>query len=712
MKTTYTAALLLLVISVSGLACATPTTYYVSADSGSDTNTGLSWAAAKLTIHAAVDLAADGDTVLVTNGTYSGGVVIPKAITVRSVNGPTVTPVLGGGHVFQLTHSGAVLEGFYIYGGHAGNIVAADSMGGGVCCGYDGSYGRVGSVFNGLTNTIRNCMFVGNYGSSAGAVVGGTLENCLLAGNSSREGGSAASHSSLNNCTVVGNVNLVSGAAVFGCVCRNTIIYDNANGTNYDAGSDLAYCCTLPMPLAGAGNITGAPGLAGLQNPHLASSSPCINAGRNADAPPGPDIDGAPRTIGGAVDIGCDEFDLASATGYLSAAIQTSETNVLTSVPLDLTAAIIGVPLGFEWNFGDGTSTSDVLVARHAWHTQGLYTVSLSSSNLSTSALSSIQVLVTPVGVNRTPVAYSLQWNINEDTGLALSWDQLGRDPDNDPLTLVLLAGPAHGSMNDGNDSFRFYRPAKDYFGHDEFTFALSDGVSTSEPATVSITVFSVDDPTLARAQTVYAVETNPVPIVLSVTDIDGPAAPFDFRLLSEPAHGSLRGSGNQWVYSARRGYVGVDSFRFEIYGGNWSSAADVTIIVEACLPFPAPDEILAELRTNNPNNSGGPGWITSAWLGRCNYGHAPWIYHPCHGWLYQIGDCANEGLWFYTLDMEWLWTSSHMYPWLYRYRAADSAVPEQQRAWLYYAGSDGTNRTFWNARSSVIETWPDWSKR
>lgn len=70
-------------------------TLYVSLESTNPVPPFATWATAATNIQNAVDAAKAGDTVLVTNGVYVGGVEVSNANTLQSVNGPKATIIDG-----------------------------------------------------------------------------------------------------------------------------------------------------------------------------------------------------------------------------------------------------------------------------------------------------------------------------------------------------------------------------------------------------------------------------------------------------------------------------------------------------------------------------------------------------------------------------------------------------------------------------------------
>jgi hypothetical protein len=293
--------------------------HYVAANSANPTPPYTSWATAATNIQDAIHVAEPGAQVLVTNGTYAP-ITANSLLSVRSINGAQST-IIDGGHSNrcaslenEVSLSGFTLtNGYAAYGGGAsggtlsncvlsGNSAWASYGGGAVSC------------------TLFNCALIGNSASdSGGGVAYGTLNNCLLIGNSATWFGGAAYGGTLNNCTVTGNSATNSGGGAYGqlyvaCTLNNCIVYSNTapTGANYALNDwvGINYCCTTPLATNGIGNITTAPLFVDQAggNLRLQSNSPCINAGNNAYAPAGPDLDGNPRIKGATVDIGAYEF--------------------------------------------------------------------------------------------------------------------------------------------------------------------------------------------------------------------------------------------------------------------------------------------------------------------------------------------------------------------------------------------------------------------
>jgi hypothetical protein len=339
---------------------ASATVHYVDLTSTNATSPYTDWATAATNIQDAVDASTNGDLILVTNGVYRTGgrvvslsptnrVVLDKAVTMRSVNGPAVTVIQGnlamGSNAVRCVYltMGAVLSGFMLTQGAATRYLADDYFnqaggGGGVWCWWPAKAMVTNCVLSNNLATaagagaygcfLNNCVLISNvvhFDAGWGSLGGGgayysDLTNCTLVGNSAWKGGGAHS-SGLNNCTIIGNQAMFGGVGggTYGGTLRNCIVYDNTapNDPNCSGGT-LSYCCTLPLPTNGVGNITNDPAFLDQVggNFRLQSNSPCINAGNNSYVSLATDLDGNPRIVGGTVDIGAYECQSPALFAY------------------------------------------------------------------------------------------------------------------------------------------------------------------------------------------------------------------------------------------------------------------------------------------------------------------------------------------------------------------------------------------------------------
>ena len=200
----------ILLLTVSDLRAAF---LFVSPTSTNPTPPYDSWATAATNIQDAVTAAQPGSLVLVTNGIYSGGLVVDKPIFILSVMGAQFTAIDGGGtnRCVWMTN-GTKLEGFTVTSGWAG------TDGGGVWCSSTNAW-------------VTNCVLAGNAASgTGGGAFGGLLGRCTLRGNTAGSGGGAAS-ATLNDCAVAGNRAVADGGGVFQCYLNNCLLTTNSSNT-------------------------------------------------------------------------------------------------------------------------------------------------------------------------------------------------------------------------------------------------------------------------------------------------------------------------------------------------------------------------------------------------------------------------------------------------------------------------------------------------
>ena len=239
-----------------------------------------------------------------------------------------------------------------------------------------------------------------------------------------------------------------------------------------------------------------------------------------------------------------------------------------------LTYAATGLPAGLS------ISTATGLISGTIGHTAAAaspYDVSVTVRDGPTvDATDTFSWTVT--NTNRAPIGNAQSVTTNEDTAKAITL--AGTDLDGNPLNYTVLSQPAHGTLS-GTGATRTYTPAANYNGPDSFTFRVSDGVLNSATATVSITVAAVNDAPIANAQSVTTNEDTAKAITLAGTDLDG--NPLNYTVLSQPAHGTLSGTGATRTYTPAANYNGPDSFTFRVSDGLLNSAtATVSITVAA----------------------------------------------------------------------------------------------------------------------------------
>ena len=184
-----------------------------------------------------------------------------------------------------------------------------------------------------------------------------------------------------------------------------------------------------------------------------------------------------------------------------------------------------------------------------------------------------VSLTVTPT--NAAPVAVADSYSTPKNTTLAVAAPGvLGNDTDADgnPLTAILVANVAHGTLTLGSNGSISYVPTAAYVGPDSFTYQANDGTLNSNTVTVSLTVTPTNAAPVAVADT-YSTPKNTTLTVAAPgvlgndTDADGDT--LTAILVANVAHGTLTlGSNGSISYVPTAAYVGPDSFTYKANDG------------------------------------------------------------------------------------------------------------------------------------------------
>jgi hypothetical protein len=169
----------------------------------------------------------------------------------------------------------------------------------------------------------------------------------------------------------------------------------------------------------------------------------------------------------------------------------------------------------------------------------------------------------------------------------------------------IVLSGPTNGALSlDGSGNFS-YVPNTNFFGTDHFTFAVTDGVVTSAPATANIVVQETFIPATAVADS-YSVQQNATlnvavsGVLLNDSNPNGNTS-LAVTAVNGPLFGALtlNSTNGSFTYAPNPNFSGTDSFTYKLADSTnsiaspTSSTATVTINV-----IPVPPVVMASTFT------------------------------------------------------------------------------------------------------------------
>ncbi|MBL9093175.1 MAG: tandem-95 repeat protein, partial [Planctomycetaceae bacterium] len=184
---------------------------------------------------------------------------------------------------------------------------------------------------------------------------------------------------------------------------------------------------------------------------------------------------------------------------------------------------------------------------------------------------------------NYAPIVLAESYQIAEDATLNVTAEDgvLRRAIDfaGESFTAVLQDGPLHGALTPAADGSFTYTPAADYFGTDSFSYAAIDAsgnVSTS--AVVTLNVMPVADAPIAVDDVIAVPVDTPVTFTLIDNDIDVDDDELSVDTLRGHAqHGAVTlHSNGSFTYTPELGYIGLDSFQYDVTDNTSTSCATV----------------------------------------------------------------------------------------------------------------------------------------
>ena len=190
--------------------------------------------------------------------------------------------------------------------------------------------------------------------------------------------------------------------------------------------------------------------------------------------------------------------------------------------------------------------------------------------------------------INTPPVAQNSTASIQYNTSTLIPLNVT--DANGDTLSISITEAPTHGVLRyQGGTNLR-YTPNANYTGNDSFKYRASDGKSSSNIATVSMTVLGkTNSIPVAVNMGVSTSKGHAITIIARGHDADTNDK-LSYILSSPPSHGTVKVNAEVFTYTPNASFVGVDHFQYVVNDGKVNSKpANVTVRVNKSKLDPTP---------------------------------------------------------------------------------------------------------------------------
>ena len=181
------------------------------------------------------------------------------------------------------------------------------------------------------------------------------------------------------------------------------------------------------------------------------------------------------------------------------------------------------------------------------------------------------------VDLNDPPTAINTNVSTVEDQ--AVSGFFSAYDPDNDLLTYKIVRLPYKGIVTVLDEGKFTYMPEINENGTDTFTFNVNDGRKTSNLATVTLTIYAINDQPSAKNEVIHTTVFQSTSQSFSIVDPDYQDS-HTVYIIDWPQKGQFNKYGTQFTYRPLE--TGIDEMTFQVSDGYLNSKIASIIFIIA----------------------------------------------------------------------------------------------------------------------------------